>query len=137
MSHEIDEELVEALYRNCLSDLLGKIKSSDFFAIVVDETKDISGKKQLSFCIWWVDEGFVIHEDFIGVHQASKCDAEEIVKIIKNILLNLAIDIRKCRGQTYDGAFVLQGALNGVAVQIRREVLMALGVFVLTTTCNS
>ena len=77
MSHEIDEEFVKAMYRNCLSDLWGKIKSSDFFAIVVDETKDISGKEQLSFFIRWIEEGFVIHKDFIGLHQASKCDAEK------------------------------------------------------------
>ena len=83
MSHEIDNELMKAMYRNCLMDLLDKIKSSDFFAIVADETKDISGIEQLSFCMRWVDEDFTIHEDFIGVHQASKCDAETIVKIIK------------------------------------------------------
>ena len=97
MSHEIDEELVKAMYRNCLSDLLGQIKSSDFFAIVVDETTDISGKDQLSFFNRWIDEGFVIHKDFICHSQrfkASKCDAEGIVKIIKNILLSLANDIK-------------------------------------------
>ena len=65
------------------------------------------------------------------MHQADKCDATTIVRIIKNILLSLGVDIKKCRGQTYDGAAVLQGALNGVGAQMRREVPSAHGVYCL------
>ena len=108
--------------------MLDKIKASDLFAIVVNETQDIAGIEQMTFCIRWVDENFIIHEDFVGVRQADKCDATTIVRIIKNILLSLGVDIKKCRDQTYDGAAVLQGALNGVGAHIRREVPFAHGV---------
>lgn len=127
-SHQIDDELIKGLYRQSLNRLLDNIKAAEFFAIVVDETQDISGVEQLTFCLRWVSDDFIINEDFIGVHQADKCDAASIVAIIKNILLSLGVDLKKCRGQTYDGASVLQGALNGVGAQIRRQVPSALGV---------
>ena len=130
-SHQIDDELIAALYQKSLNSMLDKIKASDFFAIVVDETQDIAGIEQMTFCIRWVDENFIIQGDFVGVHQTDKCDATTKVRIIKNTLLSLGIDIKKCRDQTYDGAAVLQGALNGVGAQIRREVPSVHGVLCL------
>ena len=32
------------------------------------ETADVSNKEQLVICIRWVDDRFVIYEDFIGMH---------------------------------------------------------------------
>ena len=46
-SHQIDDELIAALYRKSLNSLLDKIKASDFFAIVVDKTQDIAGIEQV------------------------------------------------------------------------------------------
>jgi len=43
----------------------------------------------------------------------------------------LGIALKKCSGQTY-GASVLQGALNGIGAQIRKEVPTALGSHCLT-----
>ena len=39
---------------------------------MADETADVSNKEQLVICIRWVDECFVIHEDFIGMASFGK-----------------------------------------------------------------
>ena len=68
--------------------------------------------------IRWVGGDLIDYEDLIGMHQADKCDANSIVKILKTVLLSMNLDIMQFRGQTYDGASVLQGHKNGVAKQI-------------------
>ena len=35
--------------------------------IIAYETADLSNKEELVICIRWVDDCFVIHEDFIGI----------------------------------------------------------------------
>ena len=40
------------------------IQNATFCTIMADETGDISNKEQLVTCIRWVDDCFVIHEDF-------------------------------------------------------------------------
>ena len=37
-----------------------------WFSLIADETRDLSGKEQLSLCIHWVDRHYEVHEDFIG-----------------------------------------------------------------------
>ena len=44
------------------------IQNATFFTIMADETADISNNEQLVVCIRWVDENFVVHEDFIGMY---------------------------------------------------------------------
>ena len=55
---------------------------------MADETADVSNKEQLVFCIRWVDDCFVIHEDFIGMHPLERTTADQVVAILKNALEN-------------------------------------------------
>jgi hypothetical protein len=118
LSHHINSEIIKEIYRQVMKDLLDQIKSATYFAIVIDETRDISGIEQLAVVIRWVSEDYTVYEDIIGFHQADICDADSIVKIIKTVLLSVDLDIQLIRGQTYDGASVLQGHKSGVAKQI-------------------
>ncbi len=70
-------------------------------------------------CIRWVSADYVIHEDFIGMHDCPNTDAESITLTIKDMLLRCGLDINNMRGQTYDGASVLQGQMSGVAKRIK------------------
>ena len=51
------------------------IQNATFFTIMADEVADVSNKEQLVICIRWVDDCFLIHEDFIGMHplERKKC----------------------------------------------------------------
>ena len=59
------------------------IRNATFFTIRADEAADVSNKEQLIICIWWVDECFVIHDDFIGMHPLERTNADQVVSNTK------------------------------------------------------
>ncbi|KAF3859823.1 hypothetical protein F7725_000078 [Dissostichus mawsoni] len=94
------------MYRESLTTLLTEIKSNaKHYAVIMDETRDCSGHEQLS--------------DFIGMYDCPKTDAESITLTIKDMLMRCGLDIGDMRGQTYDGASVLQGQMSGVAKRFK------------------
>ena len=66
-----------------LQEIAKQIQNAVFFTIMADETADVSNSEQLVVCIRWVDDSFVIHEDFISVHPLKDTGADHIVIIIK------------------------------------------------------
>ena len=42
-------------------------------------------------CVRWVDEDFISHEDFIGLHEMEKTDATSTVVVLKDIILRLGL----------------------------------------------
>ena len=51
----------------------------------------------MSVIIRWTDDEYNVYEDLVGLHQADKVDADSIVKMIKNVLLTLGLDIMNMR----------------------------------------
>ena len=54
--------------------------------------------KQMSICIRWVDDCFVIHEDFPGIHPLERTAADQVVAMLKNALLRMNLNIQRARG---------------------------------------
>lgn len=48
-----------------LRNILTQIKCSTWFALIADETTDISHKEQMCVSIRWVNSSYEIHEQFI------------------------------------------------------------------------
>ena len=57
--------MLEAMALGMMRQISANIQNATFFTIMVDETADVSNKEQLVICVRWVDDWFVIHEDFI------------------------------------------------------------------------
>ena len=87
---------------------------------MADETRDISNQEQLSVCIRWIDSGFTIHEDFIGMIHVEKTDATSTSSAIKDVFVRCSLPISQCRGQGYDGCSEMMGHLTGVGTQLRQ-----------------
>ena len=83
---------------NILRDV-SKTLQNNWFAIMMDETTDISNMEQLVICLRWVDSKLMVHEDFIGLHSLNTVMADEIVNTIKYVLIRMQVNISKCRGQ--------------------------------------
>ena len=98
-----------------------RIRESKYFSILADETTDISNREQLVICIRWIDSCLDVHEDFTGLYQIDDTGAETIANSIKDTLVRLNINIRKCRGQTYDGASAMAGRKTGVQKWIKND----------------
>ena len=90
----------------------------------------------MSLAIRWIDEGFSIHEDVIGLYQLPDTKAATIFSVIKDILIRCALPIVQCRGQAFDGASNMSGANNGVQALIKEENSKALYVHCLAHSLN-
>ncbi|KAJ8364439.1 hypothetical protein SKAU_G00132700 [Synaphobranchus kaupii] len=116
--------------------LLLLLRGAEKYAIVVDETRDVCGKEQLSLSVQWVSRDYTVHEDFIGMHDFSKTDAQYITHTIEDILCWCSLDVMDMQGQTYDGASVLQGKMSGVAKRFKDKISKALSIHCLNHRLN-
>jgi hypothetical protein len=115
----IQNEMLETMANAILSEISENIRGATFYSIMADETADVSNKEQLVICIRWVDGGFNVHEELIGMIHLERATADVIVDMLKDTLVRLRLNIHDARGQCYDGASTMSGVKNGVAVQIK------------------
>ncbi|CAH0563156.1 unnamed protein product [Brassicogethes aeneus] len=94
----------------------------------MDTTQDITKVDQLSKVIRFVEiekdennqpTGIKIRESFIGFTQVLDQSAAVLTSDILNALDALQLDLKKCRGQGYDGASVMSGIYSGVQRRIK------------------
>ena len=114
-SPEIQNELLEGMALGMVRQISANIQNSAFFTIMADETVDVSNKEQLVICIGWVNDCFVIHEDFIAMHLLERPNADQVAAILKNALLRIKRDFR----QSCDEVATKADQKTGVATQIR------------------
>ena len=136
ISPEITNELIVMMGQFVLRSLLSDIRTALWFSILADEATDISHHEQMSLSIRWVDEGYTIHEDVLGLFQLPDTRAASIFSAIKDILIRCTLPIVQCRGQAFDGASNMSGAHNGVQALVKRENSKALYVHCLAHSLN-
>ncbi|XP_066981185.1 zinc finger protein 862-like [Macrobrachium rosenbergii] len=88
---------------------------------MVDESKDISGREQLSAVVRYLFD-HTLHEEFLRFVRLHELNAEYLKNSICEMLLTCNIDAKNCVGQTYDGASVMSGTNSGVQRLFREEV---------------
>ena len=99
----------------------GNLQATSFYTIMADETTDCANKEQFVVCFRWVDSGFEVHEDFVGLRDVKSTDAETLSAELKDVLVRLHLSPSKMRGQCYDGASCMAGVKSGVAARLSRE----------------
>ena len=103
-----------------MGQISANIQNAAFLTIMADETTNVSKKQQPVIWIRWVDDGFAIYEDLIGMHPLERTNAHQVVAIIlKNALLRINLNIQCALGQCYNGAATKAGEKTGVAAQIK------------------
>ena len=135
-SPQIVNEIVTLMGQDVLRGILVKIREAEYFGLMADETRDISNKEQLAVCCRWVDEGYNVHEDPLGLVQISSCTADSIVSHLKDVLVRCILPLNQCRGQGYDRAAAMSGRFNGVSTQIQQEEPRAIPVHCLAHSLN-
>lgn len=136
ISPMITNELITMMGQFVLRSILFEIKTALWFSLLADEATDISRHEQMSLCIRWVDEGYVIHEDVLGLFKLPDTKATTIFSAIKDILIRCTLPLSQCRGQAFDGAANMSGANNGVQALVKSENSRALYVHCLAHSLN-
>jgi hypothetical protein len=105
-SWKIQNEIINAMGQQILHQILEDVKQADFYSILVDETMDVSEIEQLSLSIRYVKDN-TVREVFIGFVEVKETTDKRKIR-------NFCLDLNLLRGQGYDGAANMRGALAGV-----------------------
>ncbi|KAL1447276.1 hypothetical protein MTO96_028594 [Rhipicephalus appendiculatus] len=133
--HSIQDQILEILSHITLTSIKEEMKSSQCFALIVDETKDLSKTEQLSVVVRYYVNGAVF-ERFLGFRNAEQLDAKSLLRYVKETLNRCGIDPQLCIAQTYDGASVMSGTSRGVQALFRQEVPQAVYVHCMNHRLN-
>lgn len=139
-SPSIQNEIISVIAEFIRGKIVKNIKSEGgLYAILADETQDISTIEQLSLCLRYVSEG-KIREEFVGFVDLfeenfsidfnsleegesiePKMTGKKIGQTIVEQLKELGLSIEKCVGQGYDGAASMSSRNVGAASVILSE----------------
>lgn len=125
LHHSIQAEIIQIMTNMILNKIASEVKESVYFSVMADETKDISKTEQFSVVVRYYFQG-ELKERFLGFTPLTDLDSTSLFLHIKSILFKSKIDILNCIAQTYDGASVMRGHINGVQALFRKEVPQAL-----------
>lgn len=138
-SSGIQNELIELCGNAIQEQLIKRVKQSGFFAVLADETQDISRHEQLALCLRYVDCSSgkaVIREDFLEFVHVEDVTAPALASTIIQRLKSFGLDLENLVGQGYDGAAVMSGRFRGVRRIIMDKYPRALFVHCAAHTLN-
>ena len=96
-------------------------QKAKYYAIILDETSDVSDKGQISICFHITMDDLDAQELFCGFYETSSATSEEVFKIVKDVLSKFQLPIDKCRGQCCDDAANVSGRVNGLRKKLIHE----------------
>lgn len=131
LSWKIQDELIAILASDVRNSICDEVKKCSWFSIILDSTQDITKIDQVSVIIRYVfveyeNHTLDIRESFLGFFALQNHGSSDYAELLLKILTKFGLDIKKCRGQGYDGASVMSGAHFGVQKRIINIVPTAL-----------
>ena len=125
-SKDIQNEMLATLSDMVREGIVEEVKQSEYFTVLVDETKDVSKQEQVSFVLRYFANQKV-QESFIDFKPAQGLDANSLSNLILSTLTIYGLDVKSCLvGQGYDGASVMSGSNKGVQQIVRQYAPLAM-----------
>jgi Domain of unknown function (DUF4371) len=93
----------------------------DLFAILVDESRDVSCKEQMVLVIRFVRKDGSVVERFLGVIHVLDTIATLLKVVVESKLVEHNLCLSRVRDQGYDRASNMRGEFNGLKSLILRE----------------
>lgn len=117
-SEQIINELLRCLSTVIEDNVLTALKGSEFYALMTDESTDISVLKQLVLVARYVTDSGV-KTSYLKIADLPDGTAESIEHAILKYADDKSLDIAKLRGFGSDGASVMTGRHSGVATRLK------------------
>ncbi|XP_050365643.1 uncharacterized protein LOC126784204 [Argentina anserina] len=118
-SRDIQHDIVKAAAVETLNIIIRDIGNA-LFAILVDESHNVSGKEQMAIVLRYVSKGQVIQR-FVGVKHVTDTTSASLKVAIDQFFSENNLSISSLRGQGYDGASNMRGEFNGLKALILKE----------------
>lgn len=119
LSSSTYEEFLKLMSHKVTEEILTEIKAAKYFSLVVDSTPDISHVDQLAVIIRYVTKKGIPVERFLCFLPNIGHKAEGLFNAVTAVLNKYGIDIKNCRGQSYDNASNMSGEYTGLQARIR------------------
>ncbi len=120
-SNTIQNEILECLSDMVRESIISEVKENKYFSIIVDETRDLKKKEQLSLVLRYYYNG-AVHESFLDFKQATELDAEGLTQKIIQCLETYGLEYRSnLVGKVTMGPQSCQGGHSGVAARIKAK----------------
>ncbi|XP_022160087.1 zinc finger MYM-type protein 1-like [Myzus persicae] len=136
-SNRIQNDLICSVSNIISTSIESEIKNTNFVAILLDETSDITNLSQLSTTLRYVHhETGEAHERFISfVDVSADRSADGLLKHVIDIVNRYELK-HKLVAQTYDGAAVMSGHVGGLQVKVKELYPKALFVHCFSHSLN-
>ncbi|KAL6538192.1 hypothetical protein OROGR_012180 [Orobanche gracilis] len=120
-SPKIQKDIVNCCAKETTKRIVEEL-GDDYFAILADESSNVSQKEQLALCLRYVERkmGKVV-ERFLGLVHVGDTTALSLRSAIMSLLVEHSLSPSKIRGQGYDGASNMKGEINGLKTLIMEE----------------
>ncbi|XBH89628.1 hypothetical protein VPH35_081487 [Triticum aestivum] len=101
-SHQIQNQIIQCCAVHTRNQIIEQV-GDDHYAILADESSDVSHKEQLALCLRFVDKVGRPSEHFLGVVHVSDTIALSLKEAIQTLLANHGLTITQIRGQVMMG----------------------------------
>lgn len=119
-SHDAQNELLEIAATSVKKKIIHSVEENGFYTVLVDEARSFK-QEQMTVCLRYA-EGLEIKERFIGFVDCSEgADAVALFGQIKQCLEQCGLYSLPIVAQSYDGAAVMSGHVNGVQTKLRQD----------------
>ena len=113
----IQRQLAMAVTRQ----VVAEVAEAPYFALILDETADVSRKEQMAVCLRFVSEELEVRETFIGLYQVDDTSAAALHRVVLDTLQRACLPVNRLRGQCYDGAANMSGRISGLQARIKED----------------
>uniref|UniRef100_A0A5B7B014 Putative zinc finger MYM-type protein 1-like n=1 Tax=Davidia involucrata TaxID=16924 RepID=A0A5B7B014_DAVIN len=117
---DIQKDIVNAAANETTNAIIEDL-GDDLFAILVDESCDVSSKEQMTVVLRYVDKRGIVLERFLGIVHVIDTTALSRKATIESLFSKHGLSSSRIRGQSYDGASNMQGEFNGLKTLIMKE----------------
>ncbi len=115
--------VIEAIRTLMQKTISAEVNEAGMYSIQIDTTQDISVKDQCSIVVRYV-KNTTVYERLLDIVQCTSSTGQSILELFKNVILANGIDIKKCVGNSTDGAANMQGHYNGFTAWLKNETLL-------------
>jgi len=121
LSPDIQNDLIDSVGSVILAQIKTELQKCMYVSVLLDETSDVSCYSQLSTVIRYVNSNGAVCESFIRFSDVSKDRSAAAVSGLVVKELQEFDCLNKLIAQTYDGAAVMSGELNGVQAKVKEH----------------
>nr|XP_016466762.1 PREDICTED: uncharacterized protein LOC107789462 [Nicotiana tabacum] len=127
-SHKIQKDIIIAGKIETVKAIMDDL-NGDFFALLVDESCDVSRKEQLAIVLRYFNICGSVVEHFIGIVHVRNTSTLCLKEAIVDYLAQHSLSLSYVRGQCYDGESNMQEDLRGLKTLIQQKSKFAYSIY--------